>query len=68
MRHADDFEDLGIIIAGGAHGGEAERGPGGQWPEPWPIHLVYVAQGPLPLKVRAFLDRAAPRLRDRLQA
>lgn len=35
-------------------------------PEPWPVHLVHVAQGPLPLKVRAFLDWAAPRLKARL--
>ncbi len=35
-------------------------------PEAWPIHLVHVAQGPVPLKVRAFLDWAAPRLRARL--
>jgi DNA-binding transcriptional LysR family regulator len=37
-------------------------------PEPWPIHLVYVMQGPLPQKVRAFLDWATPRLKDRLKA
>jgi DNA-binding transcriptional LysR family regulator len=30
---------------------------------PRPIHLVYARQGPLPLKVRAFLDWATPRLR-----
>jgi len=36
-------------------------------PEPWPIHLVYVVQGPLPQKVRAFLDWAAPRLKDRVR-
>ncbi len=35
-------------------------------PAPWPIHLVYVAQGPIPLKMRAFLDWTAPRLRARL--
>lgn len=31
---------------------------------PRPIHLVYPRQGLLPLKVRAFIDWAAPRLRD----
>ncbi len=36
--------------------------------DPWPIHLVYLAQGPLPQKVRAFLDWATPRLKDRLSA
>ena len=30
---------------------------------PRPVHLVYARQGPLPLKVRAFLDWATPRLR-----
>ena len=35
-------------------------------PEPWPVHLVYPGQGRLPIKLRAFLDFAAPRLRSRL--
>lgn len=33
----------------------------------WPVHLVYVRQGLLPLKVRAFLDWMTPRLRIRLK-
>ncbi len=37
-------------------------------PEPWPVHLVYVKQGPLPQKVKAFLDWATPRLKDSLKA
>lgn len=32
-----------------------------------PVHLVYVRQGLLPLKVRAFLDWMAPRLRQRIK-
>lgn len=32
-------------------------------PEPLPIHLVHAARGHLPLKMRRFLDFAAPRLR-----
>ena len=32
-----------------------------------PVHLVYVKQGLLPLKVRTFLDWMAPRLRDKLK-
>jgi DNA-binding transcriptional LysR family regulator len=32
-----------------------------------PVHLVYAKQGMMPLKVRAFLDFAAPRLRQKLQ-
>jgi hypothetical protein len=32
-----------------------------------PVHLVYVRQGLLPLKVRAFLDWMTPRLRHKLK-
>ncbi|HET9687753.1 MAG TPA: LysR family transcriptional regulator [Pseudolabrys sp.] len=35
-------------------------------PAPWPVSLVYAGQGLLPLKVRAFLDFAAPRLKAHL--
>lgn len=35
-------------------------------PEPWPVHIVYLGQGLLPLKLRAFLDFATPRLRASL--
>jgi len=35
-------------------------------PVPWPISLVHTGQGILPLKLRAFLDFARPRLKDRL--
>lgn len=31
-----------------------------------PVSLVYIGQGPLPLKIRAFIDFAAPRLKARL--
>ena len=37
-------------------------------PEPWPVSLVYPAQPLLPRKLRAFLDFAAPRLKQRLRA
>jgi DNA-binding transcriptional LysR family regulator len=37
-------------------------------PEPMPVHLVHAAQHLLPLKLRAFLDFAAPRLKASLQA
>ncbi len=33
---------------------------------PWPVSLVHGGQGLLPLKLRAFLDFAGPRLRDRV--
>jgi DNA-binding transcriptional LysR family regulator len=35
-------------------------------PTPWPVSLVYPGQGRVPLKLRAFLDFAAPRLKARL--
>ncbi len=35
-------------------------------PAPWPVNLVYTGQRLLPLKLRAFLDFAAPRLRAQL--
>jgi DNA-binding transcriptional LysR family regulator len=31
-----------------------------------PVNLVYAGQGRLPIKLRAFIDHAAPRLRERL--
>jgi DNA-binding transcriptional LysR family regulator len=35
-------------------------------PPPWPVSLVHAGQGLLPVKLRAFLDFAAPRLKGRL--
>ena len=35
-------------------------------PAPPPVHLVYARQGRLPLKLRAFVDFAVPRLREQL--
>jgi DNA-binding transcriptional LysR family regulator len=35
-------------------------------PAPRPVHLIYDKQNRLPLKLRAFVDFAVPRLRDRL--
>lgn len=35
-------------------------------PERWPVSLVHTGRGLLPLKLRAFLDFAAPRLKARL--
>jgi DNA-binding transcriptional LysR family regulator len=37
-------------------------------PPPWPVSLVHGGQAPLPLKLRAFLDFALPRLRERVEA
>jgi hypothetical protein len=36
--------------------------------EPLPISLVHVGQNPLALKTRAFLDFAAPRIREQTVA
>ncbi|TCU63299.1 LysR family transcriptional regulator [Bradyrhizobium sp. R2.2-H] len=33
---------------------------------PWPVHIVYAERKPAPLKLRAFLDWATPRLKARL--
>ncbi|RUY01194.1 LysR family transcriptional regulator, partial [Mesorhizobium sp. M7A.F.Ca.CA.004.04.1.1] len=33
---------------------------------PWPVSLVHAGHGLLPVKLRAFLDFAAPRLKERL--
>ncbi|MER8437671.1 LysR family transcriptional regulator [Mesorhizobium sp. M1312] len=57
--------------------GEAERTAAGRSgtlrtvleafePQPWPVSLVHAGQGLLPVKLRAFLDFAAPRLKKRL--
>lgn len=35
-------------------------------PAPWPVSLVHAGHGLLPVKLRAFLDFAAPRLKERL--
>jgi DNA-binding transcriptional LysR family regulator len=37
-------------------------------PEPLPVSLVHGGQGPLPLKMRRFIDYAAPRLRKALSS
>ncbi|RUW58306.1 LysR family transcriptional regulator [Mesorhizobium sp. M7A.F.Ca.US.008.03.1.1] len=36
-------------------------------PAPWPVSLVHAGHGLLPVKLRAFLDFAAPRLKERLR-
>jgi DNA-binding transcriptional LysR family regulator len=35
-------------------------------PEPVPVHLIHASRGRMPLKMRRFLDFAAPRLRETL--
>lgn len=36
-------------------------------PEPAPVHLIHASRGRMPLKMRRFLDFAAPRLRETLR-
>lgn len=36
--------------------------------DPWPVSLVYQSRGLMALKLRAFLDFAAPRLKERLNS
>ena len=36
-------------------------------PQPVPVHMLHAARGRMPLKMRAFLDFAVPRLRRRLK-
>jgi len=35
-------------------------------PEPLPVHIIYAPRKPIPIKLRAFLDWMAPRLKARL--
>lgn len=59
---------LSYQVAGACRSGELKIVLEQFEPEPWPIHLVYMAQGPVALKVRAFLDWAGPELKARLSA
>lgn len=36
-------------------------------PSQWPVSVMHIAQGPAPLKLRAFLDFAVPKLRERME-
>ena len=36
-------------------------------PDPFPVHMIYVKQGLMPLKVRVFVDWMTPRLRQALK-
>jgi DNA-binding transcriptional LysR family regulator len=35
-------------------------------PTPWPVNMIYAGGRLLPIKLRAFIDFAAPRLKARL--
>jgi DNA-binding transcriptional LysR family regulator len=57
---------LSYQIAGALGRGALKIVLAGFEPHPWPVHLIRKSQSRLPLKLRAFMDFAAPRLRQRL--
>ncbi len=57
---------LSYQIASARRGGQLQPVLAEFQPPAWPVSLVYAAQGQLPLKLRAFLDFAAPRLKAAL--
>ncbi len=59
---------LSYQVADAVQAGTLERLLRAHEPAPVPASLVYPGQGRLPMKCRAFLDYAAPRLRQRLGA
>lgn len=59
---------LSYQVAEALRAGTLERLLPAHEPPPVPASLIYAGQGRLPMKCRAFLDYAAPRLRQRLSA
>jgi DNA-binding transcriptional LysR family regulator len=59
---------LGYQVAGALRSGALTLALEKFEPAPWPVSLVHAGQGLLPLKLRAFIDFAAPRLKARLAA
>lgn len=59
---------LSYQVAEALSAGTLERLLPAHEPPPVPASLIYPGQGRLPMKCRAFLDYAAPRLRQRLSA
>jgi DNA-binding transcriptional LysR family regulator len=57
---------LSYMIEAAQHAGKLEIVLEKFEPAPWPVNLVYLEKGLLPLKLRAFLDWATPRLKARL--
>jgi DNA-binding transcriptional LysR family regulator len=55
-------------VAGAVRRGDLQLVLAAFEPEPAPVHLVHAARGQMPLKMRRFLDFAAPRLREQLAA
>lgn len=59
---------LSYQVAGAMRAGALQTALETFEPVAWPISVVYAGQGILPLKLRAFLDFARPRLKARLAA
>ncbi|HEY2345154.1 MAG TPA: LysR family transcriptional regulator [Xanthomonadaceae bacterium] len=57
---------LSYQIAGARRAGLLEAVLQDFEPDEWPVSLVYATRGRLPVKLRAFIDFIAPRIRDRL--
>ncbi|BCG92640.1 LysR family transcriptional regulator [Mesorhizobium sp. 131-2-1] len=57
---------LSYQVAAAVHSGALQAVLREFEPPPWPVSLVHAGQGLLPVKLRAFLDFAAPRLKERL--
>ena len=57
---------LSYMIEGARRAAELEIVLDGFEPAPWPVNLVYLEKGLVPLKLRAFLDWATPRLKTRM--
>jgi DNA-binding transcriptional LysR family regulator len=57
---------LSYMIESARRAGELEIVLDGFEPAPWPVNLVYLEKGLVPLKLRAFLDWATPRLKTRM--
>lgn len=68
VRGLGVLKALDFLVAEELRTGSLVRLEDGREQAPLPVHLVYSNQGLLPLKVRAFLDWTAPRLRTSLLA
>lgn len=68
VRGLGVLKALDFLVAEELRAGSLVRLEDGPEQAPLPVHLVYPNQGLLPLKVRAFLDWTAPRLRTSLLA
>lgn len=57
---------IGYQVSKACHEGRLRTVLQGFKPEAMPVNLLYLGEGSLPLKTRAFIDFTVPRPRDRL--